>query len=297
MKGDFEELSIRARRGRLDDFEQRRLKVLLDSSLDAALAYRAGCEFDVEDIKRSGDDALVQRLTRRLLSERAAPARRSRRGLGWKLALAGVLGVAAAAAGPQLVERLKGGALWGYQKAPVAQVSCPVPDPGMARHGGPPRADPLPQVAAPVAASSEAPEEDPPRAVVATGGRPRSVAETPAALFAEANRARRQGRIAEAIEAYHTLQRLHSSAPESHAADIVLGMLYAKQSPNQALTHFSRYLGQGGPLAPEALWGQAQALSDLGRAEKAREVYKSLLDQYPRSTYANAARARLGEPR
>jgi len=92
---------------------------------------------------------------------------------------------------------------------------------------------------------------------------------------------------------YQELQRRHPTAAEARAADIALGMLYADAAPARALTHYRRYLDHGGPLAPEALWGQARALSALGRTAEARESWRALVVRYPRSTYANAARTKL----
>ena len=46
-------------------------------------------------------------------------------------------------------------------------------------------------------------------------------------------------------------------------------------------------------LAPEALWGEAQSLYALGRAAEARRSLSMLLQRYPDSAYAGAARAKL----
>ena len=80
------------------------------------------------------------------------------------------------------------------------------------------------------------------------------------------------------------------------AADIALGMLrLSRGSARSALEHFSRYIAHNPKteLLPEALWGQGQALSSLGRQSEARRSYRSLLERYPDSTYASAARAKL----
>jgi TolA-binding protein len=298
MKGDFDELSARARRGELSSSERRQLRMLLDSSLEAQLAHRAGCEFDAGDSVLPGDDALAERVARRLLVQvPRAPVRHRR--IGWKLAFAGVLTVAAAAAGPQVAEH------WGIRllsmtkKADVVETVSQAPEQDAARRG--PGASAAVMAASVTAVpSSESPANrslalvvSPPS--VATSVPPRAVPrDTPASVYAEANQARRHGHVAQATEFYQDLQRRYPASAEAYAADIALGMLYAGRSPSLALVHFERYLKRGGPLGPEALWGQAQALGDLGRTQEAREAYQMLLERYPQSTYANTARARLG---
>jgi TolA-binding protein len=302
MKGGFEELSARARRGELSESDQRQLRVLLASSIEAQLAHRAGCEFDAEDSVLPGDDALAERVTRRLLVQ-MRPSRLGRLRVGWKLAAAGALTVAAAAAGPGLAERLGVRLPFVDSSAEVMEPATPATDPGAKRSGKPARATPAAEGSAAAMPSSEpdAAESLVPggsRRVETRARRPRSsVGDAPAALFAEASRARRHGQTSQAIALYQDLQRRHPSAAEAHAADIALGMLYSGRSPRVALTHFRRYLQRGGPLAPEALWGQSQALAALGRTDEAREVWRILLARYPRSTYANAARAKLASRR
>jgi len=302
VKGGFEELSARARRGELSESDERQLRLLLASSMEAQLAHRAGCEFDAEDSVLPGDDALAERVTRRVLAQRRPSGLRRIRA-GWKLAAAGALTVAAAAAGPGLAERLGVRLPSVAGSAEVAQTATPAPDSRATRSGKPVGAAPAPESSATLIPSSEPAAAESPdpvgsRRVAKRGKRPRgSAGNAPAALFAQASRARRHGQISEAIALYLDLQRRHPSAAEAHAADIALGMLYSGSSPRVALTHFRRYLQRGGPLAPEALWGQSQALSALGRTDEARAVWRILLARYPRSAYANAARAKLSSRR
>jgi tetratricopeptide (TPR) repeat protein len=299
VKADFVDLSARARRGELNDSEERQLRLLLRGSLEAQLAHRAGCEFDAQDSMLPLDDALAERVTRRLLVQ-TQPIRRAPHRIGWKFAIAGALTVAAAAAAPQLAERVGVSLPWGTELAEVVRTAPPVPEPAAARRGERAPSAPVAEVLSPAAALSEpiAPKSLELYSTPAPSARddqPRSsTGETPAKLFAEANRARRSGQLTQATALYQELQRRHPSAVEARAADIALGMLYSGRSPTLALSHFRQYLQRGGPLALEALWGQAQALSDLGRPEEAREVYRALLTRYPRSTYANAASAKLG---
>jgi hypothetical protein len=298
MTACLAELSARARRGELTEAEDRQLRVLLGASLEARLAHRAGCEFDREDSVLPGDEARAARVTARVLASLEAPAVRRRR-LGYKLGAAALLVAAAAAAAPTLVAGWRGGprsAPTGVQPvvrpaAPSrarARASAPAPAPSPASLLAPTPAMSEPsRVARRVSARSALPE--------ASGSEAPVRAESgPAALFAEANRSRRQGESARAVALYHELQRRYPAAGEAHAADIALGVLQSARSPSLALMHFGRYLESGGPLAPEALWGQAQALDALGRTEEARDGWRALLARYPRSAYASAARTKLG---
>jgi len=99
---------------------------------------------------------------------------------------------------------------------------------------------------------------------------------------------------------YDALQSRFPASAEANAADIALGMLrLSRGSSRSALEHFSRYIAHNpkAELLPEALWGQGQALSNLGRQSEARRSYSSLLERYPDSTYASAARAKLEAPK
>jgi len=297
MKGSLEDLSVRARRGELDEAEERQLRLLLASSLEGRLAHRAGCEFDAEDSVLPGDDALAARLTQRVM-EQQRHSRPRRLRVGWKLATAAALSALAAAAGPAVVERVQAT----FQHSEVDTTPAVGPAPAMERRPGWGH-DPTPAAPAPSAApepSSSQPDdpgsEPTPVRSAASGAAKADTSDVTdaAALFAEASRARRQGRPGEAVALYRQLQQRHPASAEARAADLALGMLYSRSSPSSALTHFRRYLKRGGPLAPEALWGQAQALSALGRDDEARKIYRTLLSRYPRSAYANAARAKLG---
>ena len=150
----------------------------------------------------------------------------------------------------------------------------------------------LPQPAGPgrerARAASAAPHVAPP---LAENG-----LESAAALFARANRARRESDTPRAVALYERLQRRFPSSPEALASEIPMGLL--KLSLGQAsgaLPHFAAYLERApkGELGPEALWGQAQALFALGRSESARRALRLLLSKHPESAYAGAARAKL----
>jgi TolA-binding protein len=95
---------------------------------------------------------------------------------------------------------------------------------------------------------------------------------------------------------YRRLQQQYPTSAEALSAEMALGMLELKADRAEAaLRHFSAYLTRSprGGLAPEALWGQAQALSSLGRSAAAAESLRLLLKRFPESAYASAARAKL----
>ena len=133
--------------------------------------------------------------------------------------------------------------------------------------------------------------------VVPSGKAPASEPVPSAAeLFSAAGRARRSGQSARAIELLTTLQARYPSSPEASAARITLGELQLERgAARAALGHFDAYLARSprGALAAEALWGRATAQERLGNQTRAQESLRDLLQRYPRSPYANAARAKL----
>jgi TolA-binding protein len=120
---------------------------------------------------------------------------------------------------------------------------------------------------------------------------------TAAELLSAAGRARRSGQPAQAIALLDSLRARYPSSPEAKASDITLGKLQLERgSSAAALRSFDRYLehSPGGSLAPEALWGRAQALERMGNTSAARQSLVDLLQRYPASPYTSAARAKLG---
>lgn len=313
MKGDLDDLSARARRGLLDDAEHRELERRLEASQEAALAHRAGLEFDAEDLVLTGDEALVARINQRLLSG-SRPQRRSRfRALG--LVVGGLCTtVAAAAAGPALVEGIE--ALWQQDVAIQMPLFTPAPTrpsvapraprqpasspqkPDAAREE-PALAPPEPSLPAPVESAKRAQRAARPLGTRALPERDRdSVVDTSATLFAQASLARRRGDLSRAMQSYTELTRRFPGTAEADSAEMALGTLSLQSgAAAQALGHFERYLAArpGGQLAVEALWGKTRALEALGRGDEARRELQLLVDRYPRSTYATAARAKLGQ--
>jgi len=118
---------------------------------------------------------------------------------------------------------------------------------------------------------------------------------TSAALFSEANQARRVGDFSRASGLYRTLQRDFPGSQEARLSLVTLGTMQLDSgNPRAALTMFNRYLRSGGgPLEAEALYGRARALSRLGRAGEASGAWKDMLARHPDTGYATEARERL----
>ncbi|HEY6079387.1 MAG TPA: hypothetical protein VIW29_11320, partial [Polyangiaceae bacterium] len=100
MRDSVEDLSALSRRGELDAAEQRRLQLSLQSSSEARLLHRAGLDLDLAGSMLPGDDALAERVKRRVLA-RVLPAAtpRRRRLSPWGIAAAAACLAVAAGAG------------------------------------------------------------------------------------------------------------------------------------------------------------------------------------------------------
>jgi TolA-binding protein len=296
-----DDLSVRARRGELDDASEKRLTLLLASSREALLSHRAGLEFDAEDSLLPGDAELARRITDRVLATKpnAVPPRRS--WLNPALGVAVLVGLAA------LIPLWKGkpgerptamaSAL--PSRSPTVPTSAlspadadehrAVPDVGV---------EPASAVTTSVKASSRAGAGPRPTSASRPRSRPDATAanESASTLFARANRARREADAATAEALYQVLQERYPASSEALAADMALGLLALNANRAElALKHFGSYLTRApqGPLAPDALWSRARALSLLGRSAAADESLRELLKRYPESAYAGAARAKL----
>lgn len=316
MKDDLDDLSARARRGLLSEVELGELEQRLAGSHEASLAHRAGREFDAEDLVLAGDEALVARINQRLTAGRR-PQRRPRfRAIG--LVLGGVCTtVAAAAAGPGLVEGVE--ALWSRNFGVQLPLLAPAPTrpslpPGAPRQGrglgreqrvapspaplaAPPPPRPAPVVTEPPARTERAAPAPSSRVLPERDSEP--VDDTSASVFAQASLARRQGDLPRAMALYAQVAQRFPGTREADSAEMALGTLSLQSgAAAQALGHFERYLAArpGGQLAVEALWGKTRALEALGREAEARRDLQLLMNRYPQSTYATAARAKLGLP-
>jgi TolA-binding protein len=319
VKTSLEDLSARARRGQLGDTESSELERLLETSLEARLAHRAGLEFDREDSVLVGDHALAERINRRLIAPR--PRARTRRRRVVALVVGGVCTAMAAAAGPALVDEwtqawpIFVGTSMPKETAPPRPRSTPGRT--VSKRAEAQNPPPAPVEQRPVfdeqtlAKEQAADQKHAMRAQSSSAGRTRSTArgqanaaqemssslESSATLFAQASLLRREGQSGRAIELYSQLLERYPRSAEAGSAQIALAMLYLQSgAAGSALTYFNRYLAEdpGGQLAAEALWGKTRALTALGHDEEARRGLLRLVKRYPRSTYATAARAKLG---
>jgi hypothetical protein len=183
--------------------------------------------------------------------------------------------------------------------APVAPVACvPAPAPvapptlAPARISSTQAVSPPPAVVpapiAPIAPVVPAP---------AVAPAPQAQDTTAAALFSDANSARRRGDHKAAIALYTDLTDKHDAAPEAAAARIALGrMLLDDGDAASALPLFDRYLRDGdGSLREEAMVGRARAFEKLGRNYDELAAWNRLLASYPQSVHKAHAEARLEE--
>lgn len=312
MSDSFEDLSARARRGELSRPEQQRLDTFLKASFEARVWHEAGCQLDAEDRVLPGDHAAVERVMRRTVAAFAPPPQRERRRGRWAILLvaAALFGVSAAAASVEgvrwwrarsvdalpVVSQQAGGATPARTGAtPAAVVAAPHSAASAPAADVPavdvPAAD-VPAAAVPLVSSGEAAA-----GAVTRSSPPKNVNEEgAAALFSAAALARREGNAGRAVALLDSLQQRFPGSREARASDMTLGSLHLQRgATNAALEHFGRYLRAAprGELAAEALWGQAQALTALGRRAEAAARLRQLQERFPGSPYAAAARVKL----
>ncbi len=299
MSDSFDELSARARRGELSRAEQQRLKLCLKSSLEARLWQGAARQFDAEDAVLPGDHAAVERVMWRALSAFPAWRARPRRRIGLLVAVAALCLVSAAAASLEGVRYWRAQTKYLSMSPPAVAMPSPRTKAGTARGVTPAVTES--QLAAPVMAPSALPlpSSAPPVAATALAavGRPKAEsAGSAAALFAAAALARREGNASKAIALFDSLQERFPGSREARLSDMTLGTLHLRRgAASAALEHFRRYLRASpqGELASEALWGESQALSALGKQREAERRLQLLVERFPGSAYATAARAKL----
>jgi hypothetical protein len=157
---------------------------------------------------------------------------------------------------------------------------------------------PTPAAANDVHASASPFAADPPVTAESTaspGSTPAATLPTAASLFASANAARRRGEGAKATQLYRELQQSYPASDEARTSRATLArLLLDRGEPGAALTGFDQYLSRGGAvLEEEALVGRALALQNLGRRDEEIGAWNEVLRSYPRSVYADHARARL----
>ena len=101
-----------------------------------------------------------------------------------------------------------------------------------------------------------------------------------------------------AIERYLALERRFPDSEEALVSLVSAADLLARQGdPDGALRLFDRYLVRRpeGPLAPEAQFGRARSLRQLGRRDDEIAAWRRLLRAFPGSIYEPASRQRLDE--
>jgi len=116
-----------------------------------------------------------------------------------------------------------------------------------------------------------------------------------ASLFADANRARRDGNTDRAVGLYRALQSRYPSSSESELSRALLAqLLLDRGNPEAALAGFDRYLAEDTPvLSAEALVGRARALEQLGKSTQAAAAWRQVQSRFPGSVHARLAATRL----
>ncbi len=225
---------------------------------------------------------------------RRAPRRRVTRAT-WLLAAAAVFAVSVAGA-TGVGQRAWSHIVAAASPAPVTEVAASRP---VAKHTAPRRA-PAPPAVAPSEVAHEAPSADvlaaAPPPVPPPVHRAAPPVDRAAALFEEANAARRQGSYARAIDLQRELVSRFPRSREAHVAHETLGrLLLDRGDPSGAVASFDAYLAGGsGELGEEAMVGRATALERLGRPAQAADAWRALLAAYPETAYATHAKSRLG---
>ncbi|HEU5074876.1 MAG TPA: tetratricopeptide repeat protein [Polyangiaceae bacterium] len=308
----IEDKLVLARRGALSDPDRRRLEIALNTSASARALYEAGLAFDSMHTDRAGDRELLTRVGARISARVVGGQARKPRKLGKLVGFVGAMlfvsGAAAASlwhfgranpasAGSSLITGPPGGgttqrtraqnapataatAADGAGRAPISTQAA-LPSEHRSALGG----DAIhPSVKQGSLTPPESAHRDPPSS------------EDAASLFKDANGARKAGNSDRAVTLYQNLQRRFPASPEAQVSLVLSGrLLLASGQTGRALTLFEQYLKSGAPggLAEEALSGKAEALAKLGRTDEERQVWRTLLRQFPHSVYVRKARERL----
>jgi TolA-binding protein len=144
-----------------------------------------------------------------------------------------------------------------------------------------------------VTAATAVPSAAPSEAIRAERGGPSPSAA--AALFREANDARRDGDGTRAIALYRRLEAQHPSSEEARLSYATLGrLLLDRGDARSALEGFDEYLSHGSAaLGEEALVGRALSLQKLGSRDAEIAAWQEILRRFPKSVHARLARSRL----
>lgn len=297
-----EELLEREARGTLTDDERARLDAHLASCATCRFERLARADFLVEMEAGTATEVLLRSLpperghgeSSLRPSQRAVLPRRL--GLRVGPALVAALVSAGAAAGVVAGAARLGGLQVLLTGTSGADQSAPLAASGMASTRGA-RTVVCPPVvaAAPSAVPESAPSARAPVSAPSSRNAKVPGAATAAALFADANAARRRGDYAMAIRLYREVEASFPTSREAATARAVLGsVLLDRGDAAAALRHFDEYLADGGgAVREEALVGRATALGRLGRASEEAAAWSALLDRYPGSVHAERARLRL----
>jgi hypothetical protein len=307
-----EEMLDAARRGTLGPAAVEDLRAHLGRCAACRASLTLPDELAAEAAVTSADDALLASMVRGALLTTPGEPRiateprphRAHAGAGRRVALALAL---------LLVGGSGGAAVWSMGGATLAQKFVPEIL-QLKRRSPSPRPAPAPaRVAVPAPEivpmpPPEAPALEPPAPPPAPAHLPRLHVPLPppataAELFADANRARREGDAALALRRYAELRRAYPGSREELTSRVVVGDLLLAQLADvptrAALASFDSYLAASptGTLAEEALAGRASALMRLGRRDEERAAWTQLLREHPDSVQKERARRRLVELR
>jgi TolA-binding protein len=304
---NVEDLIALARRHELSEPEVRRLQMVLKTSESARALHEVGASFDKAPTTRPGDDELLTRVTARMKQGLAAkPTFDGRkRPQRWLIGTLALLATAAAAAAASVVgvallapgEHPSQALTPGPGSAGEEQPSTPTAAPTTAHNGPSEHArSNVPAKVRVEQVTGSAPVEPASSSATRRSGQRLASAQTAQGVFKAGNAARKSGKPDSALATYRQLQQAFPKSAEARLSYVLSGqLLLAMGKAQAALPQFDTYLRSGAPggLAEEALWGKAQALSRLGRAGEERQVWRTLLQRFPKSVYAATARQRL----
>jgi TolA-binding protein len=306
MTRSTDDLIALARRGELSPAEARRLAVYLGASDDARLIHDIGADYDRMQTVRPDDEALLERVGLRLIERHARGSRRSPS--RWRapalIGLGALLASAAAAAVGVFQVGSATSAVVGWassaQRAPESapQKATAAASEGQAEVSTAPEVK-RPERVAPTDVGAPVPDATSMRSPAATASIP-SESSDARALFSRANSERKAGRVAEALVTYAELRRRFPTSSEALLSRVLCGrLLLARGDDRAAAAEFAAYLAASpnGTLAEEALHGRAQALHSLGRTSDEHEMWRVLLERFPKSIHAKTARERLQRDR
>jgi hypothetical protein len=281
-----EELIDRARSGALPPDAQATLDEHLRDCPVCASQMALAARFERDLASQPRDHLLYERAVEGAVARMQRSPGAGRRGAlpSWsRWAAAAALLIAGVTAAAAVVGRRLALRATVHPAVPTTESPRPAPVPIQ-----PPEAPP---------AEAPAPPEHAPAKVPAS---PRAAAHAPAItaadLFEKGETLRREGHADAAIATYRRLQATFPDTAEARLSFAFGGQLLLKQGrAADALAQFDRHLDLDGEVGEEALAGRATALEQLHRTSDAVAAWKKLLARYPRSIYAERARARLDQ--